>query len=108
MQFLIAPFLWFFQAIWAKVGTFILLMSPFVIEKIFKVLGITFVTYVGLDFVIDEAESFVFNKFDNLAADLLQIMLLLKLDVGIQIMFASMIAAVTIRGTKKAKEVVFK
>lgn len=103
----IIPFLTgFLSTVWTRLWAFIIFALPWVVEKVLKLLGIGVVTYIGLDVAITQIETYVFNRFDNLGTDLLAIMLLLKLDVGLKIMFSAMAMALTVKAAAGAKRVV--
>lgn len=101
----IIPFLLgFFQMIWARLWAFIVFALPWIVQKILVLLGVGIVTYVGFGVAISQIETYVFTNFNNLATDLLAIMLILHMDVGLKIMFAAMAMALTIKtvsGTRR-------
>ena len=103
----IVPFLLgFFQMIWARLWAFIIFALPWVIQKVLVLLGIGIVTYAGFGVAINQIETYVFTNFNNLATDLLAIMLILHVDVGLKIMFASMAMALTIKAVSGTRRLV--
>ncbi len=87
----------FFSTFWSKVWAFILLSMPWVIEKVLKLLGITFVTYVGVDLLIGAVESWVFGRFDNLPVDLYKILVIADIDWAIKTIFAAFVAIAALK-----------
>ncbi len=79
-------------AIWSKIQVYILFALPWFTEKVFKILGLGVVTYYGYSAVLDEIEAFIFSNFDSLPADLLQILILARVDD----VFAAYMAAFSI------------
>lgn len=74
---------------------------PLVI-KILVALGVSVVTYVGADFAITEAQSFIDAQIGSMPASMLQIMYLAGFDTGIKIIFACWSAYISIRVTMGA------
>lgn len=98
----------FFFSLWSRLWAFILFVLPWVIEKVLILLGIGFVSYQGFDFIIDRLSDFIFSRFDNLLSDLYAILVILKLDVGIAILFAAMSIALSIKLMTAGSKLIFK
>lgn len=98
----------FLFSFWSKFWAFILFALPWVIEKVLILLGIGFVSYQGFDFILDQLSDFIFSRFDNLVSDLYSILVILKLDVGIAILFSAMSIALSIKLMAAGSKLIFK
>lgn len=97
-----AFFLNFFTRFWA----FIIFLAPVLIKKIMVLLGIGFASYAGFDAIMTKLQSFVFQRFNGLPSDLLQILLLAKFDVGLNIILTSMTIGISIRVMTKSASLI--
>lgn len=98
----------FIFSFWSRLWAFILFALPWVIEKALILLGVGFVSYQGFDFILDQLSDFVFSRFDNLVGDLYSILVILKLDVGIAILFSAMSIALSIKLMTAGSKLIFK
>lgn len=46
---------------------------PLIVQKIIKLLGISLITYVGLDFLLDTLFDYINSNYNNLSTDMLAI-----------------------------------
>lgn len=104
---LLSYFRFAFTSFWGWLATFIFALLPQMMGFILKLFGIGLVSYLGFNFFIDSLSSYLMNKFDGLPSDLLQILLLMKLDIGMSMMFAAMSVAITIKVTTQSAKVVW-
>jgi len=98
----------FIFSFWTKLWSFLLFAMPWVVRNVLILLGIGFLSYSAFDFAIDKFEQYIFGKFDGLIPDLLKIMIILKLDVGIAIIFAAMSLAISIKSVAFGSKLIFK
>ena len=70
--------------------------------KVLVGLGVGVVTYVGADFAISEAQTFMNSKISGLPVDMISLMNLAGFDTGIKIIFSSWAAYISIRSTMGA------
>lgn len=98
----------FLFTLWSKFWAFLLFSLPWLIEKSLKLLGVGFVSYKGFEFVIDQLSDFVFSRFDNVGADLFAILVILKVDVGIAILFSAMSISLTLKLMTQGSKMIFK
>jgi hypothetical protein len=70
-------------------GGLLVKMTPAVISAVLRAIGITVVTYVGMDVAITAAHNQVIGNLQGLPATAAAIAGLLRLDVAIQIIFAA-------------------
>lgn len=76
-------------AIWIAVQVFIFSVIVPLGVKLLYGLGFAVVTYVGIDFLFDNAETELLNHFDGLSTDLYAILVIAGVRDGIQVMMAS-------------------
>lgn len=87
----------FFSTLFTRFWAFILFALPAVLKKILGYLGLGFVSFTGFQFIINQLKTFVMSRFDSFPADVLNIILLAKVDVGISVIFAGMTISITIK-----------
>lgn len=81
------------QFIWAIIVSAI----PWVVSKLMRAIGLGFVTYVGLSLGVEQAEQFIFDRFNNLGTELYQILAIAGFPQGIKILFAAFVAALVLK-----------
>ena len=84
-------------AIWAAIKTFIFITAVPLIVHLMKIFGIGILVFTGADFVIDEAEAFVFDNYDNLPANLYALLSMAGFSSGIKILFSAYAANIAIK-----------
>lgn len=84
---------------WGTIASFVLGITASVVGIIVRAIGFGLVTYAGLDALSDYGRDWILANFSGLPADMLQIMYLLKLDVGFKMVFAAMSASIVLRFT---------
>lgn len=85
MPLIILPLL---SALWSRIWTFLLFLTPWIIEKIVKLLGVAVVTYTGIQIVFTQVENYVFEKLDGLPSDVYSLIVLADLDWAVATIFA--------------------
>lgn len=98
----------FFSTLFTRLWAFILFALPSVLKKILGYFGIGLASFTGFNYLIDNLEGFIFNRFDSLPSDILNILLLAKVDKALAILFASMTIAVSIKIATKSMTFVSK
>jgi len=83
--------------VWGVLISFI----PWLMSSVFKAIGLGFVTYIGLTVGLDYAESFVFSKFEGIASQLFQILVLMGIPEGIKILFSAFAVALVLKTGSK-------
>ena len=96
----------FFSTLFTRFWAFILFALPAVLKKILGYFGLGLATYVGMDFLIDRLESYVFNTFNSVPSDILNILLLAKFDKGLAILFSCISIAISIKLATQSVSVV--
>lgn len=96
----------FFSTLFSRLWAFILFALPAVLKKILGYFGIGLATFTGFNFLIDELEQFVFNRLSAFPADILNVVLLTKVDIGLSILFSCMSVAMAIKVATKSVSVV--
>lgn len=86
--------------IWGTVASVI----PWAISKVFKAIGLGFVTYIGFSVALNEAESFVMTRFNNIGGELYQILALAGVAQGIAILFSCFAAALVLKTASGAQD----
>lgn len=98
----------FFFSLWTRLWAFILFALPLVLEKAIKLLGIGVVSYAGVDVTVDEMSEYLLNKLSGLPADMLQILLIMKIDAGFKIVLTAMTIAISFKLAQSSTKLVFK
>jgi hypothetical protein len=70
-------------------------------KKLLAALGIGAVTYVGINFVIGQAKSYMMAQLSGVSSDVAQIMGLFKFDVAINIVVAAVTTRLVLSGVNK-------
>lgn len=96
----------FFSTLFTRFWAFILFALPAVLKKILGYFGIGLASFTGFNFLINQLEDFVFNRFDSIPSDILNILLIAKMDKGLAILFSCMTIAITIKVATKSMSVV--
>ncbi|SEP57492.1 Protein of unknown function [Azotobacter beijerinckii] len=81
----------------ALISVLITALGPLV-KMVMKVLGIGLATYVGVNFVIDEARDYVMSQIGNTGIVIQAIMGLAQFDVAINIYFSAVITRLILSG----------
>lgn len=89
---------------WALLRTVIVPLVFWILASI----GIGFVTYQGMDLLFNAMQTEIQNRLGGLPADMVAILGLLKIDIAIQIIFASYVSALTFRGFTGGAKTVFR
>lgn len=97
----------FIPAMLAGIWAFIKTAIVPIIFYILAAVGIGLVTYQGMDLLFNALQSEVQSRLSGLPSDMVQILGLLKIDVAIQIIFASYVSALTFKGFKNGAKTVF-
>jgi len=91
------------QIVWA----FIITALPSLFKFIFSFLGVAFISFTALDFVVSNVTTLIFTNYNNLGTDTLAIMQLANIDTSINIILASYTAGIfvktTLSSTKRIK-----
>lgn len=83
-------------------GAFSLAIIVPLVVSLMTALGIGIVTYTGMSFALDSAETYIASQFAGLPSDMYSVMQMAGFDQGIAILFAGYGAAITIRTTMGA------
>lgn len=81
----------------------ILIVGPLV-KMVLRMLGFGFVTYVGFNLVIGQAQSYVFARMGEAGPIIQQILGLAKFDVVINIFFAAIATRFILSGIDRATD----
>lgn len=92
----------FFSTIWTKFSVFLLFVIPSILKSLLALLGIGIVTFTGFFVAINALQDWILESFNNLASDLLIILMIMKLDIGLSIMFSAMSIAIGIKSLRGA------
>ena len=82
-------------------GTVLAFVLARVISRIILALGISTVTYIGLDYAFSQLLAEVADLVSSLPPQLMQVVALLQLQRALQLMAAIVIAKVSINGLKQ-------
>jgi hypothetical protein len=79
---------------WGAIAGFVMALIGPLVGYVIKALGIGLVTYVGLDLVFDQVESYIFSQYAGLPVAIVQILNLLGIHSGIKIILSTLSACV--------------
>lgn len=89
-------FLWVFQLL-------VLIVGPLV-RLVLRMIGFGFVTYFGINLIIDQARAYVISEMGGAGETVLAILGLMKVDVAINIMLAAVTTRFILAGFNKATD----
>lgn len=89
-------FLWIFQLL-------VLIIGP-LIRLALRMIGFGFVTYFGINLIIDQAKTYIITQIGGSGATILSILGLMKVDVAINIMLAAVTTRFILAGFNKATD----
>ena len=75
----------------------LIFLIPFVVKYLLIALGVGYVTYVGLDYAIDEGVNFLFARYDALPPELIDIIEVMGVFDALQIITTAASSAITIK-----------
>lgn len=81
----------------------IIILGPLV-KMVLRILGFGFVTYVGFNMIIGEAQSYLFARMGEIGPIIQQILGLAKFDVVVNIYFAAISTRFLLAGIDKATD----
>jgi hypothetical protein len=81
----------------------IIILGPMV-KMVLRILGFGFVTYVGFNLIIGEAQSYLFARMGEVGPIIQQILGLAKFDVVVNIYFAAISTRFILAGIDKATD----
>lgn len=81
----------------------IIILAPLV-KMVLRILGFGFVTYVGFNLIIGEAQSYLFARMGDIGPIIQQILGLAKFDVVVNIYFAAISTRFLLAGIDKATD----
>lgn len=80
-----------------------LILGPMVM-MVLRTIGFGFVTYVGINLIIDQARSYIITSIGSVGSNILSILGLMKVDVAINIMLAAVTTRFILSGLNKATD----
>lgn len=89
-------FLWVVQLI-------ILIIGP-IVSMALRMIGFGFVTYFGINLIIDQAKTYIMSEIGHAGGTILAILGLMKVDVCINIMLAAVSTRFILSGLNKATD----
>ncbi|WP_211831176.1 DUF2523 domain-containing protein [Kistimonas asteriae] len=87
---------------------FLISVIPTIIGHVLKGVGFGLVAFTGSTIAINYLEEWVFNKFDGLAVDVFQILVIMNLDTGITMVFSAMTLRITMMSSVSAVRAVWR
>lgn len=82
---------------YAAIFAFIAFTVVPIVISVFRALGIGLITYIGIEYGLDAAETFIFSRFDALPIDLYKLLALGGFRTGFQILFSAMTASLAFK-----------
>ena len=83
--------------IWVGLTTWAVTYGVATVVRIMVGLGIGFATYSGADFILTEAETYIFSNFQGLPTKAYAIAVLFGFSEGLHIIFAAFTASIGIK-----------
>ena len=77
--------------------TWLGLSIPAIVWKVLSAMGIGYVAYTGVDFLVTAAETFLYAQLGQMSGDVLSILNLAGMDVGIRMILAAATTAISIK-----------
>jgi len=93
---------------WGAIAVFVMSLIGPLVGYVIKALGIGLVTYVGLDLVFDQVESYIFSQYSGLPVAAVQILNLLGVHSGIKIILSTLSACVAYKALINSTGMVWK
>lgn len=87
-------------AIFAAIGVFLASLITPLIARILKALGLSLITYVGVDTLTDRLLQEISTQFQGLPANIAGMVGLLSIDTAITIIISAHVAAISLQGIK--------
>ena len=81
------------------IWSFVLSAIPFIVTYVVRGLGFGLVVFAGMTLAIDQVESYIMGRFNNLGTDLYQIMSMMGIPMGIAILFSAYAMLIGIKST---------
>lgn len=90
--------------IWLWVAQLVFMMVQPLINFIFRLIGIGFVSYVGYNVLLEQVTSYVISRMGSSTLVIQQILGLAKIDVAINIFLAAVTTRLVLAGLNKAQD----
>jgi hypothetical protein len=90
--------------VWLWVAQFVFMMIQPLVNFLFRLIGIGFVTYVGYNVLLEQVTSYVVSRMGSSTLVIQQILGLAKIDVAINIFLAAVTTRLVIAGLNKAQD----
>jgi len=90
--------------VWLWVAQFVFMMIQPLVNFLFRLIGIGFVTYVGYNVLLEQVTSYVVSRMGSSTIVIQQILGLAKIDVAINIFLAAVTTRLVIAGLNKAQD----
>lgn len=79
----------------------VLIVGPLV-KLVFRIIGFGFVTYTGINFIIDQAKNYIIAEVGGAGSTVINILGLMKFDIAVNIMLAAVTTRFLLAGFDKA------
>lgn len=93
---------------WGVIAAFVMSLIGPLVGYVIKALGIGLVTYVGLDLVFDQIESYILSQYSGLPVTTVQVLNLLGIHSAIKIILSTLSACVAYRALIASTGLVWK
>lgn len=81
---------------------FLLMIAIPIVKYVLRAIGFGFVTYVGINMIIDQAKNYIISEIGGAGSTILSILGLMKIDVAINLMLAAVTTRFILSGFDKA------
>src|SRR5690554_1741664 len=81
---------------------FLLMIAIPIVKYVLRAIGFGFVTYVGINMIIDQAKNYIISEIGGADSTILSILGLMKIDVGINLTLVAVTTRFILSGFNKA------
>lgn len=74
------------------------------VSAVLKMLGFGFVSYIGINFVLDQAKDYIFSQSGSIAPHIAGLLGLMKIDIAINIYLSAIATRAIMAGIDKATD----
>lgn len=89
---------------WVRLFEVLFLLVIPVIQKILSFLGIGVISYMGINFVLNQLIDLLKSNLKGMPANMLSILGIMHLDIGLNLYFSACLAALVLKGLNKATD----
>lgn len=97
---------WLGSALWGTIATFVLRLFfwliPYIVNGVILAVGLSYVTYVGLDFAMDYGIDLLMDRFDQIPSELIDVVRLMGVQDAVLILTSTASSAMAFKAVSSA------